>query len=148
MKIIFLKDVRGVGQRGTVKDMADGYAMNFLIPQGLAVQATPAKVAEYEARKKTDATIHAQEESVFADLAKKLTGSKVTITARVNEAGHLYQQLSTRLVAEAVQKQLSITMAEDAITFDQPIKEKGEHAVQAKLGNSNATFTVVVEAIK
>ena len=91
MKVIFKKDVGGVGQRGTVKDVSDGYALNFLIPQGLPEQATADKVAAYNKQTAETAKKSAEKNAELAAKLRALDGKRVVIKARANEKGHRFR---------------------------------------------------------
>src|SRR3990167_6655082 len=91
MKVIMLKDVGGVGQRGALVNVADGYALNFLIPRGAAEQATADKIAQLEKRRASDAVATAERDREWVAHAERLEAKYVTIIAKANDAGHLYQ---------------------------------------------------------
>src|SRR3954462_1289371 len=112
MKVIMLKDVRGVGQRDTLKEVADGYALNFLIAQGLAEQATPEKLKQLEQRMKSRSAASAAEERSWAQLAEKVENAQIEIKVRANASGHLYEQLSPALVVEAIRSHLQTQIPE------------------------------------
>ncbi len=146
MKVIFKKDVGGVGQRGTVKEVSDGYALNFLIPQGLAEQATPDKVAAHAKQQKATEAELAQKEKDMADAAMRLNGNTFQIQARANSQGHLYKQLSTSDILAEVQKVFGITLPQNAVAITAPIKAAGEYAISLQLGKSSAKMTLIVVA--
>ncbi len=146
MKVVFLKNVGGVGAHGTIKEVADGYALNFLIPRKLAEQATPDKVARVQALMKEASdkeTVRAAQGSAHA---KKLEGAAVEVEARANEKGHLYKQLSPDVVAAAIKKAHGIDIAPDAVHFANPIKEVGESKAEIKFGTHAAKVTVLTKA--
>ena len=145
MKVIFKKDVGGVGQRGTVKEVSDGYALNFLIPQGLAEQATADKVAAHAKNEKTLAAEQAALEQRFSELAKRLDGGTFEIVARANTKGHLYKQLAAQEVASEIKKVFAIDVPPTGISFVTAIKSTGEHTVLIKLGKSTAKVTLEVK---
>src|SRR3989344_5164700 len=122
MKVIMLKDVKGVGQRGQVPEVADGFAQNFLIPRGAAEQATKEKLLAYEARQKVDAANTAEREQEWEAAAKKIDGATIVVTARSNAAVHLYNQLPLDQIARAVQETLGIEVPQGAIALNTPIK--------------------------
>ena len=146
MKVIFLKDVKKVGQRGQVKDIADGYALNFLIPQGLAQQATAQVLAAYEVRQKEEAKQTAARDAVHAQMLAKLTGARVEVSAKANESGHLYKQLSPDQVVQAIKDQYGVSVPKDAIIVKNPIKQTGEFSIAMQLGGKSAAVTIMVKA--
>lgn len=144
MLVIMLKDVKGVAQRGTIKEVADGYALNFLIAQGLAHQATPQKIAEFEARKKIENAENVARESLIVAMLKKIDGTTIEVAARANESGHLYKQLSPSLIAQAIRTTGGVDIPEQAIIMNAPIKAVGDSPVTIRLGAKAASITVRV----
>jgi len=144
MKVIFLKDVARVGQRGAVKEVADGYAMNALIPKGLAEQATPAKLAAWEERQKIEAKENAAREDQWAHIIAKLKGAKITVKAKGNEKGHLYTNLPMNAIAEAIKKEYGVDIPKDAVAVKKQIKEFGEFPAEIHLGAKNTSIIVAV----
>ena len=98
MQVILLKDVSGVGQRGVIKNVMDGYALNFLIPRGLAEHATPKKIAEHEAWKKAVEESRKKREQEVAAIRTQLDGSRVTILIAANKLGKLYQHVTPEAI--------------------------------------------------
>lgn len=144
MKVIFLKDVARVGQRGQAKDIADGYALNFLIPQALAEQATPAKLAAWQERQKTEAKQSAAREAEWAQMLAKLKGAKIMVSAKGNEKGHLFTKLPISSIAEVIKKEYGIDLSKDAIMLKTQIKDFGESPAEIKLGQKTVAITVEV----
>lgn len=129
MKVILLKDVRGVGQPGEVKNVADGYARNFLFPQKLAEPATEGKVKEIEAKKLAhSAELEAKEEELTQKVLS-LRGKQVVISARTTEKGGLFKALSAKDIAKAVKAEHSVEIPESAIEVPEHVKTVGEHHV-------------------
>ena len=148
MKVIMLKDLKGVGQRDAVKDVSDGYGLNFLIAQGYAIQATPAKLAETEARMNTESTAHAARERQLAALAQELKETVLTVSAKANASGHLYTQLSQKMILDAIKTTLHVDIPQSAVMLSSPIKEVGETEVALKFGSHNVLFKVNIVGTK
>lgn len=144
MKVLFKKDVGGVGQRGTVKEVSDGYALNFLIPQGLAEQATDDKIAAYQKNQKALEAEQAAREKVWQEYAERMDGTRFQIQARANEKGHLYKQLSQDEITAAIKNVFGLDMPPNMVMITSQIKAAGEHMISVKLGKHNAKMTVVV----
>ena len=144
MKVIFKKDVGGVGQRGSVKEVSDGYALNFLIPQGLAEQATADKVAAHAKNEKALANEQAAREKVWAEYAARMDGTKFQIHAKANNQGHLYKQMSAEDIGAEIKRVFGVTVPNNVILISSQIKAAGEHVINVKLGKSNAKMTLVV----
>lgn len=147
MKVLFKKDVGGVGQRGSIKEVSDGYALNFLIPQGLAVQATPDKVAEQQKQQKAAEAETASRDKEHAELAERLNGATFAIQVRTNEKGHLYRQLDQETIIAEIKKMFGATIPPSSVVVNGTIKEVGEHELTIKFGKSTAHLTVVVKGL-
>lgn len=143
MKIILLKDVRGSGRHGEIKEVADGYARNFLLPQGLAETATEEKVRQLEARKRErEAALRTEEERLAQEMAA-LRGKTVTLKARATEKGGLFKSITAADIARALKIQYGADIPAEAVHVQAPIKTVGNHP--AVLQHKTATTEVVVE---
>jgi large subunit ribosomal protein L9 len=129
MKVILLKDVRSVGQHGEVKNVADGYAINFLFPKKLAEPATEERVANIAAQKKAHDAEVEKEESVLTEKVMSLRGKKVAIQARATEKGGLFKAIAAKDIAKAIKAEHEVELPEDAIEVPEHIKTTGEHPV-------------------
>lgn len=147
MKVIFFKSVPSVAKKFDVKDVADGYALNFLFPKELAEMATSDALARLDALKAE----HAADLKVQADLLEKNLGSlkdvSVTLEKKANEKGHLFDSIHKDDLVSALKEQAHVDIAADFIDLSRPIKEAGEHEVSVKVNGQEATFKVVVEAL-
>src|SRR6185437_6045292 len=145
MKVILLKDVRGVGMHGEVKNVADGYAINKLFPQKLAEAATEEKIKKYaEMRAQHEADLQKEEEHT-ANKVKSLNGKKVTIKAKATEKGGLFKAIGEKEVAKAILGEHSLEIPVELMTIEEPIKTTGEHNVKLESKSAKAALTVVVE---
>lgn len=147
MKVILLKDVGGVGKRDVIKEVADGYALNFLIPRGLAEEASVENLRESEKRRKIFENAKREKEARFALLAKQLANEKITIRVMVNKQGHLYEHITVAKIANEILKKYQCEIGEGAVILEKPIKEIGIEKVEIKLGEVRAIATVEVKAI-
>ncbi len=146
MKVLLLQEVKGVGDAGQIKEVAEGYARNYLIPKKLAVAATPAALKEHEERQAADKKRQAKVDEEMRGLGKTISGSTVTVRSKVGEGGKLYGSITTGDVAEALEKQLGQTVDKRKIEIEEPIRHVGEYKVPIKLSkNVSATVTLVVE---
>ena len=146
MKIILLKDVRGVGQHHEVKTVADGYAVNFLFPHKLAEPATDAKMKELEVQKKAhEEELRLQEEQLDNKI-NQLRGKKVALTARATEKGGLFKAIVAKDVARVIREQHSLEIPEEVISFSAPIKTVGEHTATLSSKAHKADLVVAVAA--
>lgn len=144
MKVILLRDVAGVGQKGSVKEVSDGYALNMLLPRKFAEAATPEKLAAHAHAQASAKAAHDAEESAGKALTKKLAGMTVTLNAPGNEQGHLYQKVSAEALSAVLALQTGIVVAAKDLHPKMPIKQAGEWPVEVRVGGSNATFVVAV----
>ena len=146
MKIILLKDVRNVGARSEVKEVADGYARNFLFPKKLACPATDEKVSELEAlRAQREAELKTEEERLDSTI-HSLRGKTATIAARATEKGGLFKIISAEDVAKAIRAQHGLELPESAVHVAEPIKTLGEHAIELRGAFAKADFGILVTA--
>lgn len=146
MEIIFLKDVKGIGRKHTTKEVADGYALNFLIPQGLAQQATPTALATLEKRSKEVEVEHAHEDAQHKAEIENLNATHITLRVKANENRHLYQQLSPHLILESIKKERGVTLPLESIEIPNHIKTTGEYEAHIHRGAHKATIKISVEA--
>jgi large subunit ribosomal protein L9 len=148
MKVLFKKDVADVAKAGQVKDVADGYARNFLIPRGFAVAATTAALKQV-AEVQTVAARHAvEEERVARDLKERLEAQPVVIEAKAGSQGRLYGSVTTADVATAIQKQLGTSLDRRDLDIPDPVRQLGSYPVIARLHRGvSATVTIEVRAI-
>lgn len=147
MKVLFTKDVKDVAKVGEVKDVADGYARNFLIPQKLAVPATG---SELKRRKEEEAALArkaTKAESKIRSISQALADISVTVKARVGEQNRLYGSVTAADVAEALEKQTGHVVDKRRIELEEPIKRAGVYEVPVRLAHNLAPkLKVVVEA--
>lgn len=146
MKIILLKDVAKIGRKYDVKDVSDGYALNFLIPEGKAKAATPEALKKIEALKAELDAERKVHEDLLAKNLHEIDGKEVLLTAKVNNKGHLFAALHATDVAIAIKGSVGTDIAPEFIVMDHNIKEAGEHKIEIKAGGKSAKVKLVVEA--
>ncbi|PLR79984.1 50S ribosomal protein L9 [Bacillus canaveralius] len=133
MKVIFLKDVKGKGKKGEVKNVADGYAHNFLIKQGLAIEANNANVSSLNAQKKKEEKQAAEEFEEAKRLKEKLEKVTVELSAKAGEGGRLFGSITSKQIAEELQKKENIKIDKRKIELDDAIRSLGYTKVPVKL---------------
>ena len=146
MKVIFLKDVGGVGQRGSVKEVSDGYAMNFLIAQGLAVQATPEKVA---AHAKLEAEREAQKEKetqALHGVVQGLRGARIEMKVRATDKGGLFKTVGPKEIAQALKEQKGVELSAESIKPHEPVKTTGDHIIKISAAGAESEMMLKVVA--
>ena len=133
MKVILLKELKGKGGEGDVVEVARGFANNYLLRQGYAVEATKGNLKQLEARK---ANIAKREEVRLADAAalkEKLASLTLKIKAQVGDEGQLFGSVTNTQIAAALQEQADIEIDRRRIELGNPIKVAGEHEVTISL---------------
>ena len=146
MKVILLRDVRGVGKKFDIKDVAEGHALNLLIPRGLAKVATAnaiskvkVEIARDEDRKKV------QEDLIIKNLTN-LGELIIHIKEKANPKGHLFAGVHQDEIAVLVKKESELDLDPSWIMLEKPIKEVGEHEIHVKVQDKTATFKLIIEA--
>lgn len=147
MKIILLKDVPKVGRKYDVKDVAEGYALNMLIPRKLAEIATPNGIKKIEALKENDLTQKKIQEELLVKNLEIIKNLTVTIKGKANEKGSLFAGITKEMLAAEILKSSRLNIDANMIVLSKPIKEVGEHKITIEAGNRKAEFSLVVEKI-
>jgi large subunit ribosomal protein L9 len=146
MRVILRTDVKGVGNKGDVVDVANGYGRNFLLPRGLAFAASPGAEAQAEGMRRSRDIKDAAERSAAEEVAKTLVSSPVTIPARVGADEKLFGSVTSADIAEAVAAQTGVDIDRKQLQLDEPIRTVGTHLVPLKL-HANVEFPVTVEVV-
>lgn len=147
MKVILLKDVKGVGRKGEVKDFADGYALNALIPKGIAVQATAERLASHEAAEKLRIAREAGEAAALRTKIQSLENAEIRTNARATEKGGLFKAIGEAEIARMIRDQKQVQVETASIDIAKAIKEVGEHPITIKAAGTAARMRLVVEAL-
>ncbi len=146
MKVIFLKDVPNVGRKYDVKNVADGFAINMLIPRKLAELATPSAVKKIEEMKNNDLTQKRLQEELLEKNLETIKNLTVTMKGKANEKGHLFAGITKEMLVTEIKRVSRLEMGPELIVLPKPIKEIGSHKVTVQAGNKKADFTLIVEA--
>ncbi|MCY7751977.1 50S ribosomal protein L9 [Bacillus haynesii] len=133
MKVIFLQDVKGKGKKGEVKNVADGYAHNFLIKKGLAVEATSANISVLEGQKKKEKKEAAEELKSAKELKKQIEDITVELSAKSGEGGRLFGSVTSKQIADALQKGHQLKVDKRKIELNDAIRSLGYTNVPVKL---------------
>ena len=147
MKIILKQDIRGKGKKGQMIEAAEGYARNYLIPRGLAVEATADAVNTMNLQAKAKAKADAEAKAEALTIAEKLKSCQVKIAAKGGEGGKLFGAITGKEIAAALAEQFSLTIDGKKLVLEQPIKSFGSYEVKAKLGYevSGTVYVLVIE---
>jgi large subunit ribosomal protein L9 len=132
MKVLLIKDVYKLGRAGDVKKVADGYGRNFLVPQGLAVLATPGAMKNVENIRSRANTHRDQMNNELGGVASKLTNLVVAFPSKAGETGKLYGSITSQMIAEAITRKSGVEIDRRQIDC-QPIRTLGEHKASIRL---------------
>ena len=132
MKVMLLKDIYKLGNAGDVKKVADGYARNYLIPQGLAVMARPGILKQAERIRQKASAERKRLNQELGDVAEKLSGLELAFAVKAGETGRLYGSVTNQMIARAIEE-ATATVVERRNIETQPIKLLGVHTVPIRL---------------
>ncbi len=147
MRVIFLQDVSGVARKYDVRDVAAGYARNFLLPQKFAALATPdaeKRLAEERARAETSRALAGE---LRAQNIRALDGAEIPLAARANDRGHLFASVGSEEIAAAIAAAHRVEISPELIALERPIKEVGEHALTVRRGEAVAHFVLAIKPL-
>ena len=133
MKVILLGELRGKGGEGDVVDVAQGFAENYLFPQGIAQPATPGNIKQLEERRHN---IEKREEKRIADaeaLKATIDGKLVVVDAKIGEEGQLFGSVTTSMIADAIEQQLGVEIDRKRVGKGQALKTAGVHKVEVNI---------------
>ena len=133
MKVILLGELRGKGGEGDIVDVAQGFAENYLFPNGIAQPATPGNIKQLEERRHN---IAKREEKRIADaeaLKAQLDGKRVVVDARIGEEGQLFGSVTTTMIADAIEQQLGVEIDRKRVGKGQALKTAGIHPVEVNI---------------
>ncbi|MDO4544612.1 MAG: 50S ribosomal protein L9 [Bacillota bacterium] len=133
MIVILLKDVKGTGKAGEVVKVSDGYARNMLLPKGLAKEATDGNIRNLEKQKAIAAEKQEEQKDAARQMADKLEKITVQVKSKGGETGKLFGSITSKDIAEALEKQEGIKLDKKKIDLKSPIKQTGDTKVTVKL---------------
>ena len=147
MKVIFNADVKGKAKKGEMKEVSDGYARNYLLPRGLAAEATADNINALKLKEKARAAQIEKEKAQARENAKKLEGVQVVVRAKAGSNGKLFGAVTSQEISSALKEQFGIEVEKNKIVQAEPIKNYGSYTVKAKLGYeiSGSVNVLVVE---
>lgn len=141
-----MHDIAKVGRKHEIKEVADGYALNALIPQGAAIAATPSAVARIERSRAEDEAKRAAAEALIAKEVSKVNGEEVVIERQANEQGHLFAAVHEQDIVDAIALSHKVVFELRHIVIDTPIKSVGEHRVHINVAGKKGAITIKVNA--
>lgn len=143
MRVILCQDVKNLGQKGDVVKVADGYARNYLIPKGLAVEATQGKLKELQRQRQAESEKRRREEEEARKLAARLEDLKVQLRVKTGDLGKIFGAVSNKDIAEALVRDHQISIDKKKVLLEEPIKTPGRYRVELKLHPSVRTHISV-----
>jgi large subunit ribosomal protein L9 len=146
MQVLLLKDVRGFGQAGDLKKVADGYARNYLLPHGLAVPATESARKALAEQTASTARHAISQKTRAEERAVDLRDVVLTFTARAGESGRLYGSITSGDIAERLSQVAGVEIDKRKVMLDEPIKELGQTSIDVRL-HANVTTAITVKVV-
>ncbi len=147
MKVIFLKDVKGSGKRGEIKEVSTGHARNYLIPKGLVMEANKKNMEDYNNKKKKDAKIDKENTEQANMIKEKIESKELKITAKAGDSGKLFGAITNTEIAELIKKEHGVEVDKKKINISGSIKSTGDYDIKIKLyKNITATLKLKIEA--
>jgi len=144
MRVILLKDVENLGKKYEVKEVKNGYARNFLIPQGLVKPATETALIWLETQKEIEAKKAEEELKKIQEKATAIDGQELIIPVKMGEEGQLFESIASQKISEKL-KELGFEIKKTQIDLKEPIKELGEFPIKIRLEhNLEAEIKVIV----
>ncbi len=148
MKVVLRQDVENLGEKGSVKNVADGYARNYLIPRGMAVVATPGELKVVATNEAVKQRKIARQEQELQGLADRINGQKLVFEARAGSNGRLFGSITNGDIAEKLSKAVGTEIDRRKIVIEEPIRTTGNHEVTVNLiGKLRPTVTVTVNGV-
>jgi large subunit ribosomal protein L9 len=147
MNVVLRADVAGVGKKGDMLQVADGFARNYLIAKGRAIEATPGVQAQAAAMRRSAAAREAREREQAESMARTLVPMVIRIPAKAGTEGRLFGSVSAADIAEAVGEQSDAVLDRRSLQIEEPIRSLGSHEVGVKLAGG-VEFVLNVEVVK
>lgn len=146
MKVILLKDVKGVGNKFEEKEVSDGYGTNFLIPKNLAVPLSSHNAVQVRALKEKEEGARLESSEKLSADVHRAAGEKITVQAKANDHGHLFAALDKTKISKILKSEKNLDIGPEHIELESPIKEIGTFEVPISVGGGKETsFTLEVE---
>ncbi len=146
MKVLLIKDVKGLGKAGEIKEVKDGYGQNFLIGKGFAKHATNEVIKKHQASERKKAEAEANEIEAMKALSSKLDKLQIVITKKLGNTGHLFGAVTKEEIAQALKEQHGIEIDKKHINHKEALKTTGTHDLDLKLGHGiHATLHVDIK---
>ncbi|MFH1457390.1 MAG: 50S ribosomal protein L9 [Patescibacteria group bacterium] len=150
MQVILLKNLNKVGKKDEIKTVADGFAMNFLIPQKIAIMATKQSINDLKNDKSKKEKSKNTEIEELNKLINKISNKKITVKKQASEKGKLFAAITLQEILAVLKDNFKVDLSKYKIKINKPVKEIGEHKIELKIGTINVPiiFLVSSEQIK
>ncbi|MFA5478670.1 MAG: 50S ribosomal protein L9 [Candidatus Muiribacteriota bacterium] len=133
MKVILLTDYKGLGKKGDIKNVSDGYASNFLFPRQIAKAATESNLKQLDHTKNIEQDKERKEKEAAQEIKQKLEKLKISILTKTGENGKLYGAITNKNISDELKKQFNINIDKKKIIINEPVKHTGKHQATVKL---------------
>lgn len=133
MKVVLLQDIKGTGKKDQIIEVSDGYARNFLFPRKMALEANANNMNAVKRSKEAEAHREQKSRAAAEELAKKLKGGVIRVTARAGEGGRLYGSITSQEIADALKAQHGVTIDKRKIELPEPIRAVGDTEISVWL---------------
>jgi large subunit ribosomal protein L9 len=147
VKVILKKDIKGSGKKNEVVNVAEGYARNYLLPKGLAIEATPSNLQDLARKKRNQDKKQEKELQQAQELEAKLKKVTLTIPVKTGEGGRLFGSISNRDIGDVLEKEKGLKVDKRKIEVDGTIKELGIYPIKIKL-HPQVTVTIQVQVVE
>jgi large subunit ribosomal protein L9 len=147
MRVVLRADVSGVGKKGDILDVADGYARNYLVAKGMAFKASDGVVAQAQSMRRARDLKDAKDREAAETVARTLVPAVIRVPARAGAEGKLFGSVTAADLASAVADQVGVDLDRRRIHLDEPIKSLGTHTVPVKL-HADVEFPITVEVVR
>ncbi|MEK7284616.1 MAG: 50S ribosomal protein L9 [Chloroflexota bacterium] len=146
MRVVLKKEVQGLGRPGDVKDVADGYAQNFLLPRGLASEASAGELKRVAQERATATAKRDRAHAEAEALAKRISATTLVFTLKAGDQGKTFGSVTNRDVAEALRRDAMIEVDRTKIQLEEPLRSLGVHQVEVRLlADVRAKLAVAIE---
>jgi len=146
MKVVLLKDVAKIGKMNEIKDVSDGHALNYLIPQKLAKTATTGAIKEAERMQRENEAKKIIQKDLLLKNFGDVKGVKITMTAKSSNKGHLFSGIHKEEIIKAMHEQTRLEIDPEFLILEHPIKEIGEHELEVKIEDRAVKFTLEIKS--
>ena len=133
MKVILLEDIKALGAKGEIKEVATGYARNYLFPKKLAVEATPGNIRRIEEEKDRKRRKEIKEEGEAVKVAERIDGLVLTFNAKAGEGGKLFGSITGKEICEELYRRSKVEIDKRKLELPEPIKTMGKHQIKINL---------------